>query len=145
MSAQGDVRSSADDSSGRDVEFQLAGGPYAGTAARLALGDLDERLDPVMAQDLRLLVTEAVKNSVEHAGVGEDDSIGLKLSVDPARVRVEVCDDGPGFEPDPSHPGEETSGWGLFLIDQMSDRWGVVRENALTRVWFELDRPPSSA
>jgi anti-sigma regulatory factor (Ser/Thr protein kinase) len=124
-----------------ELDFQLAGGPYAATAARLALDDLDERLNPVMAQDLRLLVTEAVKNSVEHAGISEDDSIGLKVSVNDGRVRIEVCDSGPGFEPDPSHPGEETSGWGLFLIDQMSDRWGVDRDSQLTRVWFELDRP----
>jgi anti-sigma regulatory factor (Ser/Thr protein kinase) len=124
-----------------ELEFQLAGGPYAATAARLALDDLDERLDPVLAQDLRLLVTEAVKNSVEHADVSEDNSIGLKVVVRPGSVRIEVSDDGPGFEPDPSHPGEETSGWGLFLIDQLADRWGVEREQELTRVWFELDRP----
>jgi anti-sigma regulatory factor (Ser/Thr protein kinase) len=126
-------------------DFELAGGPYAATAARLALDNLDAELDPVLAQDLRLLVTEAVKNSVQHAGVGPEDSIGLKIAVHPDRVRIEVTDQGPGFEPDASRPDEdEVSGWGLFLIDQLSDRWGVVQEEGTT-VWFEVARGETSS
>jgi anti-sigma regulatory factor (Ser/Thr protein kinase) len=126
--------------SATERDFELAGGPYAATAARLALDNLDAELDPVLAQDLRLLVTEAVKNSVQHAGVGPDDSIGLKINVGPEMVRIEVKDEGPGFEPDASRPDEdEVSGWGLFLIDQLADRWGVVQENGTT-VWFEVSR-----
>jgi anti-sigma regulatory factor (Ser/Thr protein kinase) len=126
-------------------EFELAGGPYAATAARLALDNLDTELDPVLAQDLRLLVTEAVKNSVQHAGVGPEDSIGLKIAVHPDRVRIEVTDEGPGFEPDASRPTEdEITGWGLFLIDQLSDRWGVVHDKGTT-VWFEVSRGESSS
>jgi anti-sigma regulatory factor (Ser/Thr protein kinase) len=109
----------------------------------LALDNLDAELDPVLAQDLRLLVTEAVKNSVQHAGVGPDDSIGLRISVRSDTVRIEVTDQGPGFEPDASRPDEdEVSGWGLFLIDQLADRWGVVQDNGTT-VWFEVSRADS--
>ena len=55
-------------------------------------------------------------------------------------MRVEVCDQGPGFElsepaPDPARP----SGWGLYLVRELSDRWGIDRDGQ-TRVWFELDR-----
>jgi anti-sigma regulatory factor (Ser/Thr protein kinase) len=126
-------------------DFELAGGPYAATAARLALDNLDTELDPVLAQDLRLLVTEAVKNAVQHAGVGPEDSIGLKIAVREDSVRIEVKDDGPGFEPDASRPDEdEVSGWGLFLIDQLSDRWGVKQEDG-TCVWFEVSRGGESA
>jgi anti-sigma regulatory factor (Ser/Thr protein kinase) len=125
-------------------DFELAGGPYAATAARLALDNLDTELDPVLAQDLRLLVTEAVKNSVQHAGVGPEDSIGLKIAVQPELVRIEVTDQGPGFEPEASRPDEdEVSGWGLFLIDQLSDRWGVKQEDG-TCVWFEVSRGENS-
>lgn len=127
-------------STATEREFELAGGPYAATAARLALDNLDAELDPVLAQDLRLLVTEAVKNSVQHAGVGPEDSIGLKVSVQSDLIRIEVTDDGPGFEPDASRPTEdEVTGWGLFLIDQLSERWGVVRDKGTT-VWFEVGR-----
>jgi anti-sigma regulatory factor (Ser/Thr protein kinase) len=130
---------------GTERDFELTGGPYAATAARLALDNVDAELDPVLAQDLRLLVTEAVKNSVQHAGVGPDDSIGLKITVRSEHVRIEVSDDGPGFEPDASPPEEdEVAGWGLFLIDQLSDRWGVVHDKGTT-VWFEVSRGESSS
>ena len=132
-------------STATEREFELAGGPYAATAARLALDNLDAELDPVLAQDLRLLVTEAVKNSVQHAGVGPEDSIGLKIAVHPELIRIEVTDDGPGFEPDASRPTEdEVTGWGLFLIDQLSERWGVVRDKNTT-VWFEVGRGDNSS
>lgn len=129
--------------SATERDFELAGGPYAATAARLALDNLDAELDPVLAQDLRLLVTEAVKNSVQHAKVGPEDSIGLKIAVRAENVRIEVTDEGPGFEPDASRPDEdEVSGWGLFLIDQLSERWGVVHDKGTT-VWFEVNRAGS--
>jgi anti-sigma regulatory factor (Ser/Thr protein kinase) len=131
--------------SATERDFELAGGPYAATAARLALDNLDAELDPVLAQDLRLLVTEAVKNSVQHAKVGPEDSIGLKIAVRPDTVRIEVTDEGPGFEPDATRPDEdEVSGWGLFLIDQLSDRWGVKQDHGTT-VWFEVSRSDSRA
>jgi anti-sigma regulatory factor (Ser/Thr protein kinase) len=131
--------------SATERDFELAGGPYAATAARLALDNLDTELDPVLAQDLRLLVTEAVKNSVQHAGVGPEDSIGLRIEVRAELVRIEVTDHGPGFEPDASRPDEdEVSGWGLFLIDQLSDRWGVKQEEG-TCVWFEVSRGGQSS
>jgi len=77
--------------------------------------------------------------------VGPEDSIGLKIAVRPETVRIEVKDQGPGFEPDASRPDEdEVSGWGLFLIDQLADRWGVVQDEGTT-VWFEVARGESSS
>jgi hypothetical protein len=55
-------------------------------------------------------------------------------------VRVEVGDLGPGFDPGPRDLDRESpSGWGLYLVDQLADRWGVTRAGG-TRVWFEIDR-----
>jgi anti-sigma regulatory factor (Ser/Thr protein kinase) len=126
-----------------ELEFELAGGPYAATAARLALNDLEVRLDSVLAQDLRLLVSEAVTNSVRHADIGPEDSVGLRVTLLDDCVRVEVTDSGPRFEPEPRPPSlddedDAPSGWGLFLVDQLADRWGVQREGGNT-VWFELE------
>jgi serine/threonine-protein kinase RsbW len=133
-----------------ELDFELAGGPYAATAARLALNDLEARLDPVLAQDLRLLVSEAVTNSVKHAGIGPEDSLGLKVTLHVDRVRVEVRDDGPQFDAEPRPPtldhGEDDDrpGWGLFLVDQLADRWGVHHAAGNT-VWFELGTGGASA
>ena len=34
--------------------------------------------------------------------------------------------------------GNETGGWGLFLVDQIADRWGVERTMSGSCVWFKL-------
>jgi anti-sigma regulatory factor (Ser/Thr protein kinase) len=123
----------------RDLSFELAGGPYAVTAARLALSELDDLVDETQAFDVRLLVSELVTNSVKHANVGPEDSIKLTLVIDKELIRCDVVDDGPGFDP-PEDPGEDARdrGWGLFFVEQIADRWGVERESA--RVWFEIER-----
>ena len=125
---------------GSELSFELAGGPYAVTAARLALNDLDTQLDASLAFDVRLLVSELVTNSVQHAGVGPDDSIQLKLIVRDNTVRVEVRDNGPSFDaPAQPPPDDADKGWGLFLVEQLADSWGVG-----DGVWFEITRGPEN-
>jgi anti-sigma regulatory factor (Ser/Thr protein kinase) len=125
------------------MSFELAGGPYAVTASRLALAGLEDRLDPNVLFDIRLLVSELVTNCVKHAAVGPEDSIVLAVDIREADVRVSVVDTGPGFEPPPTPVSEQAaeagSGWGLFLVDQLAESWGVER-NAGATVWFELPR-----
>jgi len=122
-----------------DISFELAGGPYAVTAARLALADLDSTVDPSTAFDVRLLVSELVTNSVQHASVSAEDSIALRVGIEGDCVRVEVVDSGPGFDPPEPTPDVDTdTGWGLFLVNQLADRWGVDRDQA-SCVWFEID------
>lgn len=124
-----------------EMSFELAGGPYAVTASRLALAGLEDRLDPNTLFDIRLLVSELVTNCVKHAAIGPEESIILSIDIRGEAVRVSVRDEGPGFEP-PQTPlteqaAEAGSGWGLFLVDQLSASWGVER-NAGATVWFEL-------
>ena len=125
----------------RELEYELTGGPYAVTAARLALSEMDELVDESLAFDVRLLVSELVTNSVRHAQVGPDDSILLKVQVRDERVRVDVIDRGPGFElpeHDPTAELARDSGWGLFFVTQLADRWGVEGDDG--GVWFEIER-----
>jgi anti-sigma regulatory factor (Ser/Thr protein kinase) len=89
--------------------------------------------------DLRLLTSEIVTNALRHAGLKAGDSIALAVEASPDRVRVEVADPGPGFDPDSLQEPtpSQVAGFGLFLVKKLADRWGV-RRNRLTRVWFEL-------
>ena len=103
-------------------------------AGALAVGFLQHRIE-----DLRLLTSEVVTNSVRHAGLVPGDTIGLAVDVSERRVRVEVADDGPSFDPSdlPESSPEGTGGWGLRLVEQLSDRRGVIR-NEPNHVWFEV-------
>lgn len=110
-------------------------------AARQAVGDLSDSLPEEVLGDIRLLVSELVTNALRHAGLGDDERIGLLVVVSDPAVRVEVTDHGRGFDPEgiPSDP-ERAEGWGLYLVATLSDRWGVESAEGATRVWFELDR-----
>ena len=58
------------------------------------------------------------------------------------RVRVEIANPGSPFEPRPREDDPASDdGWGLFLVDRISDSWGVVEEDdGSQRVWFEVRR-----
>ena len=90
---------------------------------------------------MQLMVSELVTNCVRHAGMRPTDLIGVRVFVFPRKVRLEVSDDGPGFERVPPAPSiHSESGWGLFLVDQLADRWGVISQPT-TSVWLEVDLP----
>jgi len=114
--------------------------------AREALGALDASLDAQLREDSGLVVTEVVTNSVRHAGLAPSQQIDLKLASFPQLLRIEVSDDGPGFiaEPDSSKPDKAPGGWGLWLVDRLTDRWGVDCSHS-TRVWLEFDRAASES
>jgi anti-sigma regulatory factor (Ser/Thr protein kinase) len=87
-------------------------------------------------ETLGLLVTELVTNSVKHTRA---DTILLTVLVGESAVRTEVTDGGPGFDPAKTGPlSSDHTGWGLFLVERLADRWGVNRNGNGTRVWFEL-------
>jgi anti-sigma regulatory factor (Ser/Thr protein kinase) len=101
-------------------------------------------LDPGVAENAELLVSELVTNSVRHAGLPPDASVEFTVRASPDVLMVEVADAGHGFDDrSPARPravaGSATaSGWGLFLVDRIADRWGAVQVAGETRVWFEL-------
>jgi anti-sigma regulatory factor (Ser/Thr protein kinase) len=108
-------------------------------AARRALDELNGHLEPDLKEDLRLLVSEVVTNSVLHAQGATPGEVVLDVWASDDVVRVAVTDRGPGFEPARPPQPRERSGWGLMMVDQIADRWGVALE-AGTEVWFEFSR-----
>lgn len=118
-----------------DIEFPCD--RRAPARARDAFREMGGQLDPQLAADVELLVSELVSNSVKYGG---DGAVRLSaLSDRPRHVWVEVADEGQGFVAVPrDRAPTEAGGWGLQLVDSMADRWGVHR--ASTRVWFEIDR-----
>lgn len=127
------------------VERRLSVSPEAASEARRALDALAAHFPDGRLRDVRLLVSEVVTNAVRHANLAPGDAIELVVEVAGHTMRVEVHDPGGGFvpsapSPDPARP----SGWGLYLVAELADRWGVDSDET-TLVWFELDRASAAA
>ncbi|MET0696935.1 MAG: SigB/SigF/SigG family RNA polymerase sigma factor [Acidimicrobiia bacterium] len=103
--------------------------------ARAAVSHLIDGVPPARRSDVLLLVSELVSNSVIHGHPPEAANIEVTVTSQPGRVRVEVSDLGPGIDPGVS---EFSTGWGLRLVELLSDRWGIGSPPG-GRVWFEVD------
>jgi anti-sigma regulatory factor (Ser/Thr protein kinase) len=123
------------------LELELASSIDAAAEARRALDRVGDELPGSRMRDVRLLVSELVTNAVRHAGIRAGDPIHMLIDVGDGRMRVEIADSGSGFEPRPPEPDPtRASGWGLVLVAELADRWGVEPGDPGTRIWFEVDR-----
>jgi anti-sigma regulatory factor (Ser/Thr protein kinase) len=121
------------------LERELPANSEAARQARLAMGPLADHLGSRRFDDLRLLVTELVTNSLRHAHLGAGDVISLVAQVEPGALRVEVSNPGHGFETPAVPAGPDArEGWGLYLLGRIADRWGI-NGRPMTCVWFEMD------
>jgi anti-sigma regulatory factor (Ser/Thr protein kinase) len=116
--------------------------PDSVPAARAALARFEDRLPDTTLYDASLCLSELVTNAIQHPAPESGDELELELRLSDDALRVEVIDPGGGF-----HPGEPTEGdergWGLFIVDQLSTRWGT-EPGERTVMWFEIEHgePP---
>lgn len=87
---------------------------------------------------LLLLVTEVITNAVVHGSPEPDGQIGLRLERDARTIRVVATDGGHHFKSSLDKGDEEREHFRLFLVDTLSDRWGVSVDGQ-KGVWFEID------
>ena len=113
-------------------------------AARCAIDELNGHIDPALKDDVRLLVSEVVTNSVIHAQPHSQGEVALDVWASEEVVRVAVTDRGPGFVAAKRPRGGERSGWGLMMVDRLAHRWGVELDEG-TEVWFEFQQGSSAA
>ena len=121
---------------------RFRGGVTAARCARLAVREeLRGALPRRRLADVELIVSELATNSVRHSGCGEADELAVEADVEDDCVRVRLFDSGEGFEVhEPAPPASGNSGgYGLLLLDRLSDRWGVQRDGRFS-VWFEVQR-----
>lgn len=127
----------------RTVCREFASTPGSVSDARHAFDGLGAELGDPLHMTVVLLVSELVTNSVRHSKVA-NGVIELLASIGPELVRVEVSDDGEGFDLPPIAQHDAEMGRGLQLVQKLADRWG--RPTGLrTSVWFEIDRLPRPA
>jgi|tagenome__1003787_1003787.scaffolds.fasta_scaffold19505582_1 anti-sigma regulatory factor (Ser/Thr protein kinase) len=120
------------------INRTLAARLDAGSKARRVVVGLP--ISKEAREQLALVVSELVNNAVLHTGAADADSLRLKVRLRSGRVRVEVRDNGPGFDP-PSQNGHEphaAGGYGLEIVAAISETWGVVRRRGGCTVWCEV-------
>lgn len=96
-------------------------------------------LEPVRLHDSVLMTSEVVTNAIEYSDTGR---IELRVALSDTAARVEVYNEGHEWTrgPEAQPRGlDDVGGWGLFIVDKLSDRWGTDVDETL--VWFELDLP----
>jgi anti-sigma regulatory factor (Ser/Thr protein kinase) len=125
------------------LEIQVVAGPQAAASARAAVArlgvlPLQHRID-----DVQLAISEVVTNAVRHGGLRTDiDAVRITVRTGEKAVRIAVEQSAAveGLTIQQPLAGLEPGGFGLRLVDQVSDNWGYDR-GPPGRVWFEFGRP----
>ena len=121
-----------------ETTIRMASGPAAPWQARQHVrSGLHANLSAGRMCDLVLLTSELVTNAVEYSEAGPLD---LTVVRGDTFTRIEVSNPGETWAeaPEPRSPeADQVGGWGLFLVEQLSDRWGTSDSNCT--VWFEFD------
>ncbi|MEU8628081.1 ATP-binding protein [Streptomyces sp. NPDC048669] len=92
-------------------------------------------LSPQTGEYAVLLVSELVGNAVRHTGARV---FGLRMLRRRGWIRIEVRDPSRGLPCLMPVQVMDISGRGLFLVDKLSDRWGVDLLPRGKITWFEM-------
>ncbi|MFI0897947.1 ATP-binding protein [Streptomyces sp. NPDC020983] len=118
------------------AEVHLASRPEsASTARRLTVEVLRTWGLAAYGETVELLVSELVGNAVRHTGAR---GFGIRLRRRRGWIRVEVRDPSRALPCLLPVRELDISGRGLFLVDHLSDRWGVDLQPRGKTTWFEL-------
>lgn len=120
------------------VHVSLPSDNRAARAARQSLRLLDGYIPEATIEDVNLLVTELVSNSVKHASLNRDQEIDIDANPTERGIRVEVTNPGGAQLANRLPEKAQESGWGLMLVTKIASRWGIVT-NGRTLIWFEID------
>jgi serine/threonine-protein kinase RsbW len=115
---------------GRIVALRIPAKAEYITLCRLALTGVGQvrGIGEDTLADLKLALTEAVSNSVQHAyGPNGEGSVDVRYELHPDRLGIEVVDDGEGFDPEreAQQHGDELSegGLGIAIIKSIADEF----------------------
>lgn len=108
---------------------------------------------PERIEDLKLAVSEAVTNAIEHGGAQGAPgaaSVEVVFELDQEKLEIEIIDRGPGvpaFNAERRVVDEEhldagmLRGFGMYLISELVDQYEVQSSNQGTRLILRIFRP----
>jgi len=127
---------------GDQIALALSEARGAPAEARAQVGRWVRSLDvhPALHRDILLAVSELVTNALVHAGAVPSVSIGVAGDV----IRLEVRD--PSVQPPVQRAaGGADGGFGLRLVDAVSDSWGYDPVEGGKVVWAQFDLSRSTS
>jgi anti-sigma regulatory factor (Ser/Thr protein kinase) len=83
--------------------------------------------------DLEQAVGEAIANAVEH-GFREGSYFEIRAQVDDGNLRIEIEDDGPGFEPQNMSEPRSVRGFGITVMQSLVGRVTFSKRGRLIRL-----------
>jgi anti-sigma regulatory factor (Ser/Thr protein kinase) len=97
--------------------------------------------------DVELVVSELVTNSVRHAKAEPDREIELSVDLEGNAIRIQVDDGGQGFTPTAVPKRlEAPGGLGLAIVTRVSESWGADERGVVwARVPVRTDRSRSGS
>ena len=128
------------------VSIDLPPEPESARRAREQLKQFRTSVGESTFIDLCLLVDELVVEALHDPEDGAAPTgIELRAELDGDRIHVVVAEGSgayrlPSRRPEPGDPG-----FGLHLVQRLSDRWGIRREGGRATVWLELLGPTPQA
>src|SRR4051794_40081762 len=108
--------------------MELPRGAGSAGIARLIMTAHCAALPEERCKSANLIVSELVSNAFRHG----EGRIELTVHSGADGVRATVHDEGTGTIAEPN-PRPACGGWGLYLVDRLSDGWGVEADRS--QVW----------
>lgn len=101
-------------------------------AALLGSQDVPEEV----VEDIALIASELVGNSVRHARALPSGGLRVEWEIGPGVVQVAVTDGGGLTVPEAGDPGPYAqSGRGLAIVEALTGEWGVRVDGGASTVW----------
>ncbi|MET8540924.1 ATP-binding protein [Kitasatospora sp. NPDC004799] len=89
-----------------------------------------------------LLLGELFANAVQHSDAPDDRHIEIRFSLTGSRLRLEVHDASSGHPTLHAATPDDEHGRGLFLVDELAERWGcALRPGGIGKFVWALVAP----
>ena len=126
------------------MEARFPAKPSSLQRARNMLADIRDTPAELL-EDAKLVLTELLANEIKHGRYPPGEALVCSIERAKRALRIEVTHRGPPFEMPATqvHPNMtmRETGWGLALITELSDRWGMRDRDGSRTVWAEIDVP----
>ena len=119
--------------------------PESAAPIRILVSGHPRAMKPAVQEQIYLVAREALVNAVRHS---EATSIEAEVEYLPGRLRVAVCDNGRGIDPEVVRSGRRGGHWGLASMRERAENMGArlkVRSRASAGTEVELSVPSQIA